>query len=133
MIRVLIALKMIRRSIALKIHPSRVYTIKVNGRPVERDVLTNISNFIFFYIFILFIGCMVVGLNGYDVMTTFSSVLTCLGNIGPGFNKVGPIYNFSFFAPWAKIVLSVLMIAGRLELFTVLTLLSPKYWNVNKN
>lgn len=132
-IRVLVALKMIRRSIALKIHPSRVYTIKVNGKPVEREVLTNISNFIFFYIAVLFIGCIIVGLNGYDVMTTFSSVLTCLGNVGPGFNKVGPIYNFGFFAPWAKIVLSVLMIAGRLELFTVLTLLSPRYWNSNKN
>jgi trk system potassium uptake protein TrkH len=132
-IRILVALKMIRRSIALKIHPSRVYTIKVNGKPVEREVLTNISNFIFFYIVVLFIGCIIVGMNGYDVMTTFSSVLTCLGNVGPGFNKVGPIYNFGFFAPWAKIVLSVLMIAGRLELFTVLTLLSPRYWNSNKN
>ncbi len=132
-IRVLVTLKMIRRSIALKIHPSRVYTIKVNGKPVERDVMTNITNFIFFYILVLFVGCIIIGINGYDVMTTFSSVLTCLGNIGPGFNKVGPIYNFGFFAPWAKIVLAVLMIAGRLELFAVLTLLSPHYWNSNKN
>lgn len=132
-IRILLALKMIRRSIELKIHPARVYVVKVNGKPVEREVLTNVSNFIFFYIFTVFMGTLLISLNGYDVLTTFTSVLTCVGNVGPGFNKVGPIYNFGFFAPWAKVILSLFMIAGRLELFAVLTLLSPHYWNSNKN
>ena len=63
---------------------------------------------------------------------TISSVLACLGNIGPGFNLVGPTMNFSAFSDFSKLVLSFLMIAGRLELFTFFMLFSPHYWNSNK-
>ncbi|WP_462378297.1 potassium transporter TrkG, partial [Emergencia timonensis] len=67
------------------------------------------------------------------LMTTISSVITCLGNIGPGFSLIGPVMNFSEFSGFSKLILSLLMIAGRLELFTFFMLFSPHYWNSNKS
>jgi trk system potassium uptake protein TrkH len=99
---------------------------------VSQEIATNIANFVFFYIFTIFAGGVVISLNGFDLITTFSAVITCLGNVGPGFNLVGPVMNFSIFSHFSKLVLSLLMIAGRLELFTFFMLLSPHYWNPDK-
>ena len=65
-----------------------------------------------------FVGFLLISLNDLDLVTTVSSVLTCLGNAGPGFGQVGPALNFSILSDFSKLVLSLLMIAGRLELFT---------------
>lgn len=131
-IRILVALKLIRRGISLKLHPNRVVTITLNKQQIPQEVSTNIANFIFFFIFVVFAGSLIISLNGFDLMTTVSSVMTCLGNVGPGFNLVGPSMNFSIFSDFSKVILSLLMIAGRLELFTFFMLLSPHYWNSNK-
>lgn len=131
-IRILVALKMMRRSIALKLHPNRIITVNIDGKEVPQEVTTNICNFIFFYIFVLLSGSILISFNGFDLITTISSVITCLGNIGPGFNLVGPSMNFAMFTDFSKIILSLLMIAGRLELFTFFMLFSRHYWNANK-
>ena len=91
-----------------------------------------IPNFIFLYIAVLFVGTLLVAVDGKDLVTSFTAVLTCLGNVGPGFNGVGPTMNFSGFSDYATFVLSILMIAGRLELFTLLVLFSPRYWDSNR-
>ena len=132
LIRILVALKLVRRGISLKLHPSRVVTVTLNKREMPQEVATNIANFIFFYIFMVFAGSIIISLNGFDLMTTVSSVLTCMGNVGPGFNLVGPTMNFSVFSDFSKLILSLLMIAGRLELFTFFMLFSPHYWNSNR-
>ncbi len=132
LIRILVALKMVRRGVSLKLHPNRFIPVTVGNRAVPQEVATNIANFIFLYIFVVFAGAAVISLNGFDLMTTISSVMTCVGNIGPGFNLVGPSMNFSIFSDFSKMVLSFLMIAGRLELFTFFILMSPRYWNSNK-
>jgi trk system potassium uptake protein TrkH len=131
-IRILVCLKLIRRGVALKIHPNRIFTVTLNGREVPQETTTNIANFMFFYIFTVFAGGLIISLNGFDLITTFSAVITCLGNVGPGFNLVGPVMNFSIFSHFSKFILSLLMIAGRLELFTLFMLLSPHYWNPDK-
>ncbi len=131
-IRILVALKMMRRSVSLKLHPHRIITVNIDGKEVPQEVTTNICNFIFFYIFVLLSGSIIISFNGYDLITTISSVITCLGNIGPGFNLVGPSMNFAMFTDFSKIILSLLMIAGRLELFTFFMLFSRHYWNSNK-
>ncbi len=131
-IRIVVAIKLIRRNVALKMHPHRFYNIKVNGRIVSQEVATSICNFLFFYVFVLIAGTLIISLNGFDLMTTFSAALTCLGNVGPGFALVGPVCNFSIFNPFSKIVLSFLMIAGRLELFTFFMLFFRRYWNPNR-
>ena len=131
-LRIMICLKLIRRGIALKIHPNRVYTIKVNGRPVQQEVITNIANFVFFYIIVVAVSMLLISLNGFDLVTTLTSVLTCIGNVGPGFGMIGPADNFSMFSDFSKIILALLMIAGRLELFTFFMLFSPHYWNPDR-
>ena len=132
LIRVLVALKMVRRGVSLKLHPNRFIPVSIGNRAVPQEVATNIANFIFLYIFVVFAGSLVISLNGFDLMTTISSVMTCVGNVGPGFNLVGPSMNFALFSDFSKVFLSLLMIAGRLELFTFFMLLSPHYWNANK-
>ena len=131
-IRILVSLKLIRRGVSVKIHPNRIYPIKVNKKAVPTDVVTNIANFMFFYIAVLFIGWLLISIDGHDLVTSFTAALTCLGNVGPGFNEVGPVCNYSFFSPFSKLVMSFLMIAGRLELFTFFILLSRRYWNSNR-
>lgn len=131
-IRILVALKLVRRSFSLKIHPNRVIPVRINGRELSNDVVIKITNFIFIYIATLFVGIMLIGINGLDFMTTVSTAATCLGNIGPGFNLVGPTMNFAVLSDFSKIICSFLMIAGRLELYTVFILFSKYYWNSNK-
>ncbi|HMP29972.1 MAG TPA: potassium transporter TrkG [Saprospiraceae bacterium] len=67
----------------------------------------------------------------YDLLTAAGAAGTCLGNVGPGVGKVGPAFNFSFFDPSAKYLLSFVMVVGRLELFTILVLFTPYFWKVN--
>ena len=68
---------------------------------------------------------------GYDLATSLGSVATSLANVGPGIGKVGPVDNFAFFSPAAKIFLSIIMLLGRLELFTLLILFTPFFWRAN--
>ena len=89
-IRILVSLKMVRRGFSLKLHPNRVVTITVGGKEVPQEVATNIANFVFCYILTAFCGFLLVSFNNLDLVTTVSSVLTCLGNAGPGFGLVGP-------------------------------------------
>ncbi len=131
-IRILVALKLVRRGVSLKIHPNRVVTVNLNGKVLPSDTVSNIANFIFLYILVILIGGFIVSFDGYDLISTFTGVMACVGNIGPGFNLVGPAMNFSIFSDLSKLVLSLLMIAGRLELFTLFMLFSRHYWNSNR-
>ncbi len=131
-VRILVALKLLRRSFSLKIHPNRIIPVSVNNKELSSDIVIRIGNFIFMYIAVLFIGTMLIALDNMDFVSTISAVASCLGNIGPGFNLVGPTMNFSMLSDFSKYVCSFLMIAGRLELFTVFTLFSRYYWNSNK-
>ena len=72
-----------------------------------------------------------ISLMGYDFATSLGAVATCLGNVGPAIGDVGPVDNFSFFSPEAKLMLSFLMLLGRLELFTILILFTPFFWRAN--
>ncbi len=128
-VRVLVILKMIKRSALLRLHPNALIPVKLNEQPLPGDTVQGISSFVFFYITLLFSVGILVSLDGYDLVTSFSAAATCLGNIGPGFHDVGPTMNFSGFSDPTKLLLSFTMIAGRLELFTLLMLLSKKFWN----
>ena len=128
-IRILILLKLIRRGLATRLHPNAVVTVRLNDRTVPADTVTAISNHAFLYMAVVFISTILISLNNFDMVTSFTSVITCLGNVGPGFELVGPSANFSIYAAPAKLLLSFLMLAGRLELFTLFILLTPRFWN----
>ena len=111
-----------------QLHPKGVFPVRVGGSPVSRSVLMAISGFFFLYILILILTTFIVATGGYNIETSLSTALATLGNIGPGFGKVGPVENYAFFPGYIKWFLSFIMMAGRLELYTVIILLTPSFW-----
>lgn len=130
-VRIYVILQLIRRGIATKLHPNSVETIRLNGKTMPSDTVSAIANHMFLYIAMVFVGAFIIAFENLDLMTCFSSVITCLGNIGPGFGLIGPSENFSAMSALSKYLLSLYMIAGRLELYTLFILLTPKFWNPN--
>ncbi len=127
-IRILLLFKVIRREIAKIIHPRSVYTVKIGGRAVEEDTLSGVMAFFFLYMAIFAASTLVVAIDGKDLVTTISAVLSCIGNIGPGLELVGPLGNFSGFSVLSKVVLSLCMLLGRIEIYPILLLLTPSFW-----
>lgn len=130
--RLLVMGKLARRGLHRQLHPKQVYLVKLNGQRLREETAISITNFVFLYLLTLTVGTLIISINGFDVITSFSATLTCLSNVGPGFNLVGPTMNFHLFNNFSKIVLSIFMIGGRLELYTLFILLSSRYWNSNK-
>jgi trk system potassium uptake protein len=112
------------------IHPRGVFNIKVNKITVKKDIIYIISGFFFLYINILLITALVVATAGCDIVTSFSTALVTLGNIGPGFGNIGPALNYSFYPPYVKWFLSFIMALGRLEIYTILVLFTPRFWKL---
>ena len=131
-VRVLGALKLIKRGITHKIHPSIISPVTLNGKEMSNDTAIRITNFIFTYVMLIAVGTLILSLDGADFMTNFTAAASCVGNIGPGFNLVGPTMNYAFFSDFSKYICSFLMITGRLELYTVLVLFSRYYRNPNR-
>ena len=131
-VRVLVAIKYVRRGFFLKMHPNRVVNVTLNRRAVSPEVVTNIVYSVFLFAVTWMVGAFLVSFDGYDMITNFSAALTCISNVGPGFNLVGPTLNFELYSNFSTVVLGILMIAGRLELFTFVMMLSPKFWNSNR-
>ena len=131
-VRILVAIKLVRRGISIKLHPRRIAKVTLNEKELDNDVTIHITNFIFAYLLTLAIGFLLLSINGFDFISSFSAAATCLGNVGPGFGEFGPTMNFSVMSQFSKLVCSFLMLLGRLELFTMLVLFSKHYWNINK-
>lgn len=131
-VRILIILKLIRRGISTRLHPNVIETIKLNGKQMPVDTVSAIANHFFLYLALVFFGAFIISFENTDMMTCFTSVITCLGNIGPGFGAVGPSENFSALSDLSKWLLSLYMIAGRLEFYTMFVLLMPKFWSSNR-
>lgn len=109
-------------------HPSAIIPVKFNGKTVSQDIIFNVMAFFFIYMMIYGFGILVMSLLGLDFETATGTTIATLGNIGPGIGGVGPVENYAFLSPVAKWFLSFLMLLGRLELFTVLIILSPAFW-----
>ena len=128
-IRVGILCKLGRREVRRTFQPRKVQVVRFEGKGVEENRLTQVSVFFFVYVLLVLVGMFLVSLEGlYDLETNFTAVLTCISNVGPGLGHVGPVENFSGYGPFAKVVLSLLMLAGRLELFPILVLFHPSAW-----
>ena len=129
--RILVLCKALNREIKRIVHPRSVNVVKLDGEVVEEDTLRSIQIFFAAYMFILFGGALVVGLDNYSFGTNLTAVLACISNVGPGLELVGPMGNFSVFSDLSKLTLSLCMIIGRLEIFPVLVLTSPMAWRRN--
>lgn len=126
--RLLILLKKVRRDIYKLIHPRMVGAIKMDGKTLQQETVDNVSLFFISYMLLLFLLSLIVSLDGFDFTTTFSSVVACMGNIGPGLGMVGPSGNFSEFSNLSKLTLSLAMLFGRLEIFPLLLAMSPSLY-----
>ncbi|MBI1305568.1 MAG: TrkH family potassium uptake protein [Bacteroidetes bacterium] len=112
-------------------HPAAIIPVRYNGKAVEQKIIYNILAFFFIYLTVFILGCIVMTMYGYDLLTSAGATISSLGNIGPGIGGVGPAYNFAFFPESAKVFLAFLMLLGRLELFTILLLFLPAFWRRN--
>ncbi|MEP1086088.1 potassium transporter TrkG [Algoriphagus sp.] len=113
------------------VHPRAIVPLMINGDRVTGRIITHIMNFLLIYLLTFVLGALALSLMGYDLATSLGAVATSLANVGPGIGSVGPVDNFAFFSPAAKIFLSIIMLLGRLELFTLLILFTPFFWRAN--
>jgi trk system potassium uptake protein TrkH len=114
-----------------QLHPSAVIPVRISGKAIEQGVVSNVLAFIMIYILVIILGVILLSTMNVDFDTAFGAVATTLGNVGPGIGNVGPLDNFYNIPTPGKWLLSFLMLLGRLELFTVLMLLSPYFWKKN--
>ena len=126
--RVLLLLRSIRREIHRITHPRAVEVVKLDGKVVGESTLHSILVFVGAYLAIIFSAALIISLDGYSFSVSFSAALTCISNVGPGLDIIGPTGNFSVFSPLSKGVMSLCMIIGRLEIFPILVLFSPSAW-----
>ena len=126
--RLLLLLKSARRNIRQMLNPRKVQVVRNNGQTVNEKILENTNAYLAVYVMIIFLVFAVISLDGFSVGTNFSAVLCTFNNIGPGVEAVGPTCNFSAFSDLSKLVLSLAMLAGRLEIFPILVLFSRNTW-----
>ena len=107
------------------LHPRAVITARFNGEPIARSTMDSASAFFVLYMLILSVSTLITASFGIEILTAFTGVLTCLSNVGPGLNLLGPVENFAWLPGLVKWLFSFCMLAGRLELFAVFLLFIP--------
>jgi trk/ktr system potassium uptake protein len=127
-VRIVTLVKLAINEMKQMVYPRGVFLLQMNGTIMKKEIVYPIAGFFFMYLFLLLTVTLCVASGGYDILTSFSSALATLGNIGPGFGKIGPALNYSFYPVYIKWILSVAMMLGRLEIYTVLVLITPKFW-----
>ena len=130
--RILLLFKGVKKEMMSLIHPRLVRVHKMDGHKVQHEVMRSVNAFLVAYLIVIAISTLIVSLHCEDMVTNFTSVVTCINNVGPGLNQVGPASNFGGLHPLSKIVLIFDMLAGRLELFPMLLLFAPETWRKNR-
>ncbi|NCB50954.1 MAG: TrkH family potassium uptake protein [Clostridia bacterium] len=110
------------------INPRKITSVTVDDQEIDSSTIRSTQVFFALYMSITFVSCLIVSLDGFDFTTNFSAVTACISNIGPGLGLVSPAGNYAFFSGFSKIVLSLCMLIGRLEVFPMLMLAIPSVW-----
>ena len=126
--RIVILAKSVKKELKQYLHPHSISKIKMDGKPVEHEVVRSINVFLIAYLLIYAVSILIVSLDNFDFTTTFTSVAATINNIGPGLDLVGPAANFGILSVPSKLVLVFDMLAGRLEIFPLLLLFVPDTW-----
>jgi len=127
-VRVLALIKHTRVMMRKAISPKAVIPVKLNQKPLQEGIIRDIISFLFLYILVAIAASVVLCFLGLNLETAVSAVAATLGNVGPGLGLVGPSLNYAGLPGVAKVILTICMWLGRLELFTVLMILSPRFW-----
>ena len=128
-IRLVTLFKQALNEMKLLLHPRGVFVLRISNNVIRKNIVYAISGFFFLYITMLLAVTFVIASSGEDIVTSFTTALATVGNIGPGFGRIGPTENYAFFRDYVKWTLSFAMLVGRLELYTVLVLFTPRFWN----
>ena len=128
MIRVVISAKACYHEFKRLIHPNAVIPVRYNGHLVREDILTRVLAFTLLYLVVAGFGILVLAISGMGFLESVGGMITCLGGVGPGLGLVGPAGNFHDIPEFSKWFLSLMMLAGRLELYTVFLLFTPAFW-----
>lgn len=126
--RVIILFKSGMREIRRAIHPGTVKCIKLDGAVIDKETVSTVNSYFTLYMVIIAASTILVSFNNLDFSSTVTAVITCVNNVGPGLNAVGPTSNFSALSDFTKIILSADMLIGRLEIFPMIILFSPAAW-----
>ena len=126
--RLLLLVKSLGRNIRQTAKPRKVMVVRNNDRVISEKVLRNADAYLVAYVMIIFLSYVIVSLDNFSFGTNFTAVIACFNNIGPGLEQVGPTCNFAAYSDLSKLVLCFDMLAGRLEIFPILALLSPAIW-----
>jgi len=127
-IRYILVVKNLINEIKSILHPNAIVSIFIDGKKIKSSLVTSVFGFFTLYVFTTIVVMVYLYARGLDEMSSLSTALATVGNIGPGFVKTGPVENYGFFSWYDKIVLSFAMIVGRLECYTVFLLLSKGFW-----
>lgn len=126
--RALLVIKSLFRSVRKITHPQKVQVVRINGQTISEKVLQNTNAYLAAYAIMTVGSFLLISVDGFSITTNFSAVLACFNNIGPGFEAVGPTCNYASYSIFSKLVLSLDMLAGRLEIFPVLVMFSRTTW-----
>ncbi len=128
MARHLVALKNIKRLLQKSVHPKGIFTVKLNGNILSEDNNSSLMTFIITYLLVFAIGSILLIITGLDGATSTSAIATAMGGIGPGFGAVGPMSNFYLLPAISKLIITVFMLMGRLEIYSFLLIFTPMFW-----
>ena len=126
--RIVMLVKAAVRELRHTLQPRKVEVVRYDGKTAQESTLASLGIYLFVYVSLFIFSVLILSFECSDFTTAFTASLTCISNVGPGLNQVGPVENFAFFSAPAKIFLSFVMLAGRLEFYPILLLFSPSMW-----
>lgn len=126
--RIVILVKSGISDIRRMLHPRSAVSTKVEGEVLNKETERNVHTYFILWVAIVLVCTILLSIDCNDVLTNFTATLACIGNIGPGLNYVGPSLNFGFYSPYCKILLSFVMLVGRLEIFPMILMFAPRTW-----
>ncbi len=127
--RIMLMFKTVKRDLRRMIHPRSVNTVRHEGKPVDNETISSVGGYIIIYMIIFFIVLLLLSFSGFDFLTNFTATTTCINNIGPGLGAIiGPASSFAAYSGIYKLLLSLTMLLGRLEIFPILLALAPSTW-----
>jgi len=127
-VRVVLVFKFCYYELKRMIHPNAVFPVRYNGHAVRDEVITRVVAFALLYCILILLGILVLSFNGLGFMESVSGMIACLSDVGPGLGDFGPAGSFADIPVFTKWFLSLVMLVGRLELFTVLLIFTPAFW-----
>lgn len=128
MSRIILLTKSSSKKVKNMVSPRKIEAICMDGKPVNETTIEGVQSFTIVYFITLVVCAILISVDNFDILTNITASLACISNVGPGLSLVGPAGTFKGFSSFSKFILSLEMIAGRLELFPILVLFNPKTW-----